>query len=650
MKLFEKNHTIEIILPANAPEALQLAADDLQDNLRHLSGQEGFPIVKKSTDAHGIWIQTLEEGTPESYTICIDDEKVLITGADTLGTVFGIYAFATNCLNILPVYRLVDIFPKECESLTLSPKSFSSAPRKIRFRGWFLNDEDLLTDFKEGGGHRHIDYRYYQNVMAPDVLDMILETALRMEINLVIPSSFVDIDNPDEEKLVQAVTRRGMYISQHHVEPVGVSYFAADAYMKKHGKEDEAVSFISNRERMEEIWRYYIKKWAKYGNHVIWQFGLRGKADHAVWESDPNVPMDAGSRGAVITDAIATQYRIVREVLGKTDFYSTVTLWLEGAALYGKGYLKIPDSTVIVFSDIGLSQMFGDDFYQVERRPAQRYGIYYHVGYWGEGPHLAEGCDLRKMVFSYREAWEQKSLYYSIVNVSNVRPLHFSVWFNAELLQNPVSFSEEQTLDSLLTALFAEAAAEVKPLMKAYYDTIADLGKQELYERCVNRDFYYHDYGTLTYPEFPATDGVLCYIGKKILTEKYYVKDDERFAEVIGASLEKWQELYERMQEAVQKLPESCRIYFGQFLKFETFYMMQLTRWLLSCRALMHAVDEETRAQAKSTAVGALTSILEERKILETGAWKDWHRGDKKIGITDLVKLTEETYRNKAEG
>ena len=342
MKLFDQATNTPIILETGTDEAIRLAAADLQRNLRQLSGQtNGFPLTEDGA-AKGIRIGIRENGEIETYTVRVEQEQVHIHGSDTLGTVFGIYAFATRCLDILPIYRLIDRFPDQRESMELSPQTFSSGTHPVRFRGWFLNDEDLLTDFHLSGGHRAIDYPYYENVMDTDVLDMILETALRLEVNLVIPSSFVDIHNPDEEKLVRAVVRRGLYISQHHVEPVGVSYFAADAYMKRYGAEGEVVSFLSNRARMEEIWRYYIEKWAQYGERVIWQFGLRGKADQAVWKSDPNVPMDDAARGAIITDAIATQHRLVCEVTGKNDFHSTATLWLEGAALYGKGNLRIP--------------------------------------------------------------------------------------------------------------------------------------------------------------------------------------------------------------------------------------------------------------------------------------------------------------------
>ena len=50
---------------------------------------------------------------------------------------------------------------------------------------------------------------------------MVLETAVRLGINLIIPASFVDIHNPPEENLIRMAVERGLYVSQHHVEPLG---------------------------------------------------------------------------------------------------------------------------------------------------------------------------------------------------------------------------------------------------------------------------------------------------------------------------------------------------------------------------------------------------------------------------------------------
>ena len=646
MIIFEENKDSSISVDREADRAIYLAVRDLQRNLRCISGRsDGFEIVYHNSGG-GIYVRTEKSGKDEAYTVSVNDECVIITGSDILGTVFGIYAFATRCLNISPVYRLTDLFPEKKHRLVIEKQSFSSKDRPVRFRGWFLNDEDLLSDFRISGGQRHIDYRFYQNVMDTEVLDMVLETALRLEINLVIPSSFVDIDNPDEEKLVEAVCRRGMYISQHHVEPMGVSYFAADNYMKRNGYENEAVSFITNRDRMIGIWRYYAEKWSEYGDHVIWQLGLRGKADQAVWMSDKSISSSMEDRGAIISDAIRCQYDMICEALGKEDFYSTATLWNEGSELYGKGYLKLPRTTIPVFSDFGLDQMFGEDFYTTRRETDRKYGIYYHAGFWSLGPHLTEGCNPEKMAYCYREAAEKNNLYYSILNISNVRPLHISAIMNARIMSSPMNFSVSDELLKLDREMFGDAAETVNEIRREYYSAFADFGDEPLKRTAAAWNFYYREYGELPFVRNAATDGQLAYFGRYLYNGKNYEKLPEQNGATLSElkrSAEKFSRLYKKAEMAEGCVPQNTLLYFKQFVKYQIKHMQLLTEWCINGMGLMDGrLPVEDRLAQGYAACTCLEEILEERKILELGDWENWHRGEKKHDIIGFLKLTKD--------
>ena len=643
--LFSRNEDISIVLDERAPEAIYLAACDLQRNLRWVFGREdGFEMVCHHS-GRGIYVQIEENGKEEAYTVCVEDERVLITGSDVLGTVFGIYAFATNCLHISPVYRLTDLLPETMEELCLEKQSFSSPERPVRFRGWFLNDEDLLTDFKISGGHRHIDYRFYQNVMDTEVLDMVLETALRLEINLIIPSSFVDIDNPDEEKLVEAVCRRGMYISQHHVEPMGVSYFAADNYMKRRGCENETVSFLANRERMVEIWHYYAEKWSKYGARVIWQLGLRGKADQAVWEADPSISSSMEDRGAIISDAIGTQHNIIRQILGTDVFHSTATLWNEGSELYGKGFLRLPEHTIPVFSDFGIDQMFGEDLFSVGHKMEGRYGIYYHAGYWSLGPHLTEGCSPEKMAYNYRNAAKDGKLCYSILNISNVRPLHISAMINARVLQNPTDFHAKEELLQLDRELFGESGELVHALRREYYASFADVGEASMREAASAWGFYFREYEHLPFIRNAATDGQIVYLVKFLFQNKYHVGGivpNETNRQALAESAEKFLALFSKAEALEKQISPNRLLYYRQFVRYPILYMGLLTEWCVGCIDLKNeALPKEARIQRGQFACSCMERILQERKILEEGKWENWHRGDKKLDMEGFLKWTE---------
>ena len=644
MRLFDKNYSSTISVEACAEESVLLAARDLRRDLCRISGQSnGFSLVSDDTAA-GICIRTVSGGEPESYTVCISQAQVCITGSDPLGTVFGIYAFSNHCLGVFPTHRFIDIFPETREELTLLPEAFSSPARSVRFRGWFVNDEDLLSELKDSGARRELGYTYYRCVMDPEVMDMVIETALRLEYNLIIPGTLIDITAPAEEKLVETAYRRGMYLSMHHIEPMGVSHFSAEKYLSQQGRE-ENISFASNPAVLEEIWRYYAKRWAKYGDRVVWQLGLRGKKDEAVWKNDPAVPTSWEGRGALVTKALQLQYQIICDTLGHDRFYSTATLWNEGSMLYGKGWLQLPESTIPVLADFGIDQMFGDDLFSSNDALAKPYGVYYHTSFWALGPHMCEGCRPEKMDYSYRIAAEKGNLSYSMLNISNVRPMHYSISMNAAILAAPSATDITAAMDAFDRSIFGENGPEVTALRRQYYDAFADFGEDLAAQFAEKWFFFYHSYPALPFIRNAATDGQLTWLGKYAILEKQHCGVDYSTKERLPAlqvSLEKLETLLCRLEALEQKLPQAASLYLRQFLKYQTIHLLLLTRWCIACLDMVdHNLPTDRRKAAGEEACKHLSQILEERKVLEQGHWANWHKGDEKMNIPLRLRETK---------
>ena len=643
MRLFDTGYCSSISVEATAAEPVLLAVQDLRRDLCRISGQQNaFPLVSSNCDA-GVIIRTVAGGEPEAYTVCIEEDRVLITGSDVLGTVYGIYAFSNRCLGVLPTHRFIDIFPESRQSMVLPNESFSSAPRPVRFRGWFVNDEDLLSEMKDSGARRDLGYTYYRCVMDPEILDMVIETALRLEYNLIIPGTLIDIMMPAEEKLVETAYRRGMYLSQHHIEPMGVSHFSAEKYLAERGRNDN-ISFASNPSVLEEIWREYAKKWAKYGDRVIWQLGLRGKKDEAVWKNDPAVPASWEGRGALVTTALQLQHKIICDTLGHSNFHSTATLWNEGSMLYGKGWLRLPENTIPVLADFGIDQMFGDDLFSTHMESDRCYGVYYHTSFWALGPHMCEGCRPEKMAYSYQIAAEKNCLHYSMLNISNVRPMHYSISMNAAILSNPSGTDIAQEMEAFDRRIFGEIGPEVTALRKRYYESFADFGEDLAAQFAEKWFFFYHTYPALPFIRNAATDGQLTWLGKYAILEKQHCGVDYSTKDRLPAlksSEEKLQSLLDAQEALERSLPEDRQLYFRQFLKYQTKHLLLLTRWCIACLDMVdHDLPTEQRKNAGKEACIWLEKILEERKILELEQWKDWHKGDEKMNILRRLQET----------
>ena len=392
MFVFDENKCMDICLK-NTNKYVRLAAEDMQKDFeRRSKGCVRPRFIKEESESCIVIEENRSDNCApiedEGFVIKSDGNNIRIIADGYLGTMWGIYTFCEKYLGIDPCYIFNDMEIQKVETLQVESIFVEDKPQSFGFRGVFINDEDFLTGWKNGGGIRPIDYPWYTMTVDETVMDMVVETLLRLKLNLVIPATLLDVDNPPEKLLADCVAKRGIYLSQHHLEPLGLSHFTLEQYCKRYGKTGE-YSYIHCPELLEEAWKFYAAKWAEYDN-VVWQIGLRGKADRPVWE-EAEVPNEEelAKYGAFISDALARQKQIIMEATGGRAKYFTSTLWMEGSRLVEKGVLKAPKDTILVFADTGPNQMYGADYYQFPRSEDVETGIYYHLQYFCCGPHLA---------------------------------------------------------------------------------------------------------------------------------------------------------------------------------------------------------------------------------------------------------------------
>ena len=224
--LFNQSGEAVIVLQDNQSSGVKLAVQDLASDIFKVSGKKAN-IVPNSGQPEGKIIIQINVGSAsyESYQLKTQNGNLYITGSDERATIFGIYHFAEHYLGIDPMYFWSDKEPEKLNQFSWQNIYFQSKKPTFQYRGWFINDEDLLTEWYESTGRRNIDYPYYNQVVSPEIMEKVCETALRMRFNLIIPASFLDIKNSPEAALLQVAAKRGLYLSMHHIEPMGVSAF-----------------------------------------------------------------------------------------------------------------------------------------------------------------------------------------------------------------------------------------------------------------------------------------------------------------------------------------------------------------------------------------------------------------------------------------
>lgn len=645
MKLFDKDYIIDICYEGKNPY-VKKAIDNLILDFERVNKNKLKPKFLECFVNGNILIHTEDEnkkiGMGEGFSIKTENDNVIIRGAGYLGTIYGIYTFSEKVLGISPCYIFDDKEIKEMESLEIDQLNIFDYPKTFKFRGMFINDEDLLTEWKLSGKKRHIDYPFYGTVTDISVIDKIAETAMRLKMNLIIPASFVDIDNPHEKEIIDCVTSHGIFVSQHHVEPCGVSYFAFDNYAKRHDIKGEA-SYFSNKENMIKVWKYYIEKWAKYDN-VVWQLGHRGRGDVPIWCTDKTISSDWEERGRVISEVYSLQRDMIMKATKGKAKYFTSTLWMEGSELLRRGVLTFPEDTIVVLSDIGVNQMFGKDYDAFNRADDTKRGIYYHSQFWSAGPHLAPGVGLDKMYYNLKKAVSNSDTEYIILNSSNIREFTFEIKAYSEMVWYFESFSKEKYILDY-SAYVTGDNQKFSFLIEDYYDAFSSLDNSFLKLRSPDKFDYNYDETPQGIKNFQINDGTVWY-HVMVLMDRFMENNPTKSAQMIDgiyASLkadgDKFKVFADKVTDLISSFDEASR----KHITVKWINPAHTMMCLYNIFICVYEAEKGAMAKSKEEALNNVNkayeyalSLIEFRKCAEYGEFKNWYRGDKKLNAERL--------------
>ena len=318
---------------------------------------------------------------------------IVATGAGARGPIYGAYSFSETVLGVNPWKHYTDDVPQYAAPLDLADDfALAIAPPQFKYRGIFINDEDLLAlQFPDPLGLAAIDLRAY---------DRLLETLLRLKGNLMVPAT-----NPFPDQQVNALCgRRGVVLSFHHYDLVGGNVFSWPLpttdwdYAKDPGT-------------MAAVWRAAISA-QKDIPEVIWSTGLRGLNDMSYKCGSP------AQCGLLISEAMGNQTAWIRAV--QPNATVILYLWQELLELLAGGYLVLPAETQIVFTDAGRGFIRVDSNWSTYCS-----GVYYHTAmYEGIANQLTEMVPVDRIVAQLTPVVQQsKATNIIIDNVSDLKPV-----------------------------------------------------------------------------------------------------------------------------------------------------------------------------------------------------------------------------------
>ena len=357
-----------------------------------------------------IRLKTSKMPKPESYIIDVGEE-LSIFAEDDLGFIYALLFISKEFIGIEPFWFWLDCpFPKK-DFTKIPYGTYISKPADIRFRGWFLNDEVLLMNWRADSDNE-------------TVWRMAFEALLRCGGNIVIPGT-----DKMAKKNAALAAEMGLWITHHHAEPLGAEMFSR-AYPGK------IASFEEYPELFYKLWEDAVTAQKNY--NVVWNLCFRGQGDKPFWSDDKsgkyNTPQ---KKGELISQVISKQCEIVKKHV-KNPIFCT-NLYGELMELYKQGHIQLDPQIIKVYADNGYGKMVTRrrDSHDLRvpsmpKKGAGRQGIYYHISFYDlqAANHITMFPNTTE--FANRElslVLENDGRDFWIINCSNIRPHTFFLDF-----------------------------------------------------------------------------------------------------------------------------------------------------------------------------------------------------------------------------
>jgi hypothetical protein len=427
----------------------------------------------------------------------------VIAGSDQRGTIFGVYDVSKR-IGVSPWHFWDDVPVPHAEALYALPGRHTQGTPKVKYRGFFVNDENPATGTwapqyfgpgKAPGYTGGLNAGYYAKVF---------ETMLRLKANYLWPAVWGRAFAEDDPANHETASRYGVVMGTSHEAPMmrGIEEWNRHAKAAVRDANGTIVtpgsdpyggtgewSFRRNRDAIVAYWRDGARRMKEQAFEGVVTLGMRGNGD---------VSLPDGDGIDLMSSIIDTQRQILAE-FGLQEAPQVQTLYKEVQRYWDKGY-QPPDDVTVVFCDDNWGNMRKLPHGGLPQR-AGGYGLYYHFDYVGDGRNY-KWVDTTNLV----NTWEQLRLAYTkgvdrlwVVNVGDLKNEELPTQFFLDYAWNPdaipVSGLGEWERDYAAQNFGAEKAGPIAGIL-AEYGRLQSRRKPELLNRRISGDavtVVYHD-------------------------------------------------------------------------------------------------------------------------------------------------------------
>lgn len=417
----------DILLVTDEKPVIVEQASEIQETQVVVAATLGESNLVEELNKNGKIDTSLIEGKREVYMMQVveqpfaDNDKVekalVIIGSEKRGTIYGLFELSEKCgVSALVYYG--DVMPEKKQELTLDfTETIVSKEPSVKYRGFFINDEwPAFGNWcnEQFGG---VNAKAYNEIFV---------FLLRMKGNYMWPAMWDSIFSEEGPGLASAelADMYGVVVGLSHHEPMCRAGLEWQKIYKQYG-DDNAWSFISNKEAISEFWKDGILRNKDFENVIT--IGMRGESDSKLLPEDATLEDNI----QVVKNAILAQHKILKENMNENlkEIPRMIAIYKEVEDYYygddtTEGLKDWDELEDVIF------MMCDDNFGNTRGLPqpgdkphAGGYGMYYHFDYHG-GPISYEWQNSSRLV----KTWEQMTKTYEhgvrelwIVNVGDVK-------------------------------------------------------------------------------------------------------------------------------------------------------------------------------------------------------------------------------------
>jgi hypothetical protein len=639
------NSSTTLLIDRNEPGPIQKAARDLASDMEKVFGAR-VQVVNRPADAKAttVWIGLKGElpksiERPSGWEILTlravrnplpaspIRQAIVLTGSDERGTIYAIYQFSQEFLGVDPLYWWTDHAP-ERRTQVLVPSSLkeTQGPPTFRYRGWFTNDEDLLTGWKPGLNDG--------TGISLETWDRVFEAILRLKGNMVCPGTFLF---PYEPQVV-AAGERGLIITQHHVEPMGLNTYR--------WPKDRPYSFVSHADLLTLAWKRAV---SQYRNpEIIWTVGYRGEHDRPFWADDKSAPTTDQERAQVINGAIETQMGIVRAA-GRAPIF-IMNAWQESSHFAHEGFLHIPEGVSLVWPDNGHGLI------QDGNTISKGQGVYYHTAmYDGRSNHFTERVPLERIQHELGRAARAGATNYLLINTANVRPVVMTTRAVMELAWHADSWTNAKTnqssfyLEKWCKEEFGGAAVPaLENYYRAYFAAPARYGEQE--DETMADNFYQTAARQLLFGLIAGDDTSPMQSFTGAPGTETLKAMGASFAKITGEADLRWNKARLLAEKAKPLVPAARKDFFQANVLSQVNIQLHSNRMLLhlaQAAADIHGVDQASQVRA---AIAEAEKLQDALRAAEYGKWRGFYTAGDWLLDVPLTMALMRAYQGQLQG